>query len=115
MFCRGNRPTVLPSELYTAWHKDVSIQLWKIKNVLRDQDIELPLTDVKIKLTFYPPDRIKSDLTNKAESVMDCLVDNRILVDDNWFECGDIHLLFGEIDKQNPRVQIEILNKHVTE
>jgi hypothetical protein len=67
------------------------------------------LSPEAILITFYPPDRNAGDLTNKAESIMDLLVDMEILEDDNWFICSDIHLKFGGVDKQNPRAEIEIL------
>lgn len=59
-------------------------------------------------LTFYPSTRRRSDLTNKAESIMDLLVDAGILEDDNWFVVPKVTLLFGGIDKDNPRVEIEL-------
>jgi Holliday junction resolvase RusA-like endonuclease len=63
-----------------------------------------------ISLKFFPKTRRAGDLTNKAESVMDCLVDNGILEDDNWFVCGSLWLQFGGVDKENPRVEIYISN-----
>ena len=63
------------------------------------------LTQISIKI--YAPDKRKADLTNKAESIMDLLVDNGKIEDDNWFVIGDIRLLFGGVDKVNPRAEIE--------
>lgn len=100
---RGGRMFLIPSSEHERWHlektRDLRAYIISIKN---------PIENAKIKLEFYPPDRRKADLTNKAESIMDLLVDNRILKDDNWFICGDINLKFGGVDKINPRVEIEI-------
>lgn len=50
-----------------------------------------------------------ADLTNKAESVMDLLVDCGIIVDDSWQVVEKLTLRIGGIDKKNPRVVVEIL------
>lgn len=88
-----------PSSKYTAWHKDASLQLsqQKIKEFKETKGI---------KLTFYMPDNRRCDLTNKAESVMDLLVDNGILRDDSWQITGDVTLAIKGKDKDNPRVEV---------
>lgn len=53
------------------------------------------------------PDHRRCDLTNKAESVMDLLVDNGFIEDDCWQITGLIELSCGGVDKENPRVEIE--------
>lgn len=40
---------------------------------------------------------------------MDFLVDNGLLVDDNWFEVEKLFLEFGGIDRDNPRAEIQNL------
>jgi Holliday junction resolvase RusA-like endonuclease len=67
-----------------------------------------PITRAAIMLTFYTPDRIKADLTNKAESCMDLLVDAGFLADDSWFVAEPIYLIFGGVDRVSPRVEILI-------
>lgn len=62
----------------------------------------------EMTLMFFAPDARVSDLSNKTESVMDLLVDNEVITDDNWFVIGDLHLKFGGIDRENPRVEIII-------
>lgn len=88
-----------PSSKYTAWHKDASTQL-------SIQKIEPFKTGQGVNLTFYMPDNRRTDLTNKAESVMDLLVDNGILDDDSWQITGTVGLFCQGIDKENPRVEI---------
>lgn len=63
---------------------------------------------VSILAVFFPPDRRKADLSNKFESVADLLVDAGVLEDDNWFVCPSVTIELGEVDKENPRVEIEI-------
>lgn len=85
-----------PSSKYTAWHKDASLQIRDAKQI----------TEKNILLEFYMPDNRRTDLTNKAESVMDLLVDNNLLADDSWQITGDVTLRCLGVDKENPRVEI---------
>lgn len=61
-----------------------------------------------VELIFYPSTRRKADATNKAESIMDLLVDAGIIEDDNWFIVPELSLKFGGVDKLNPRAEIII-------
>lgn len=62
----------------------------------------------RIELILYPESLRASDLTNKAESIMDLLVDAGIIEDDNWFVVPEVNLKFGGKDKNNPRCEIII-------
>lgn len=88
-----------PSKQYTAWHKDASAQLIGKKAIKPNT----PITFI-----LYPPDNRKADLSNKWESIGDLLVDNHIIEDDNYYIVDDIHLLFGCVDRENPRGEIYI-------
>ncbi len=85
-----------PSSKYTAWHKDASFQI-------RGAHIQ---TQKDFVLKFYMPDNRRTDLTNKAESVMDLLVDNSLIEDDCWQITGQVTLIPAGVDKENPRVEI---------
>lgn len=65
-----------------------------------------------IELILYPSTKRRADLTNKAESILDLLVDCRIIEDDNWFVVPKVILQFGGVDKTNPRVEITIHGNH---
>lgn len=95
--CRGNRPCLFPSSNYTKWHKDALLQLIGKK----------PIENKELTLTFYAQDNRKFDLTNKAESIMDTLVDAGLLEDDNYSVVSDLHLHFGGLDKENVRCEID--------
>lgn len=106
--CQGGFPKVLPSEKYEEWHLDASWQLKAMRSKLPKE----PLKKGNIKsltFTYFPPDMIKGDLSNKFESVADLLVDCRVLEDDSWFILEDIRLVFGGVDRQKPRGVIEII------
>lgn len=97
MICRGKRPILISTPQFAAWHEE---QLWKLKSYKKKYD------ECSIVLKFFAPDNRSSDLTNKAESIMDLLVDAGILKDDNWFVVNTLTLQFGGVDKENPRVEI---------
>ena len=91
----------LPSDNYRKWHKDATLQL---------SALSLPskLQGCSVFIELYAPTKRKGDLTNKAESVMDLMVDNHILEDDNWDCVHRVVLMYGGVDKKDPRVEITI-------
>ena len=101
MVCRGKFPILLPSKEYKAWHE---AQMWLLKGKTPPK----PLDNVKIDITLIAPDKRATDLSNKAESIMDLLVDANYLTDDNWFCVPILNLKFGGVDKENPGAIIEI-------
>lgn len=104
IFFRRGRLMNIPSAKYKEWHKSATEQLKRVpKKHL--EDIE------SIIIEFYAPDKRATDLTNKAESVMDLLVDTGIIKDDNWYIVRRIALIFKGVDKLNPRALVSI-NTH---
>lgn len=99
IYVRG-RPLIIPSKNHKEWHTQALSQLTGIKPV--DKDIKV------IELKFYPSTKRKFDLTNKAESIMDLLVDAGIIEDDNYSIVPKIILEIGDHDKINPRAEITI-------
>lgn len=99
IFVRGNRPINIPSKQYGNWHKQASQQLIGVKEILGE---------VEIQIDFYMPDKRKADLTNKAESIMDLLVDLKIIQDDSWQYVPSLILMSKGVDKENPRAEIWI-------
>jgi Holliday junction resolvase RusA-like endonuclease len=89
--CRGKFPKVLCSKAYREWHEQASWELYTQKK-------ELGISNCEIRLIFTPPDKRKYDLTNKAESVMDLLVDTGILTDDNYEVVPKLTLELGTGD-----------------
>lgn len=91
----------IPSKSYKEWQEE---KMWELKS-----QRPKPATSVeRVEITLFSPDKRSSDLTNKAESVMDLLVDYGTLKDDNWFEIPQVLLKFGGVDKSNPRAEIVI-------
>jgi hypothetical protein len=92
---------LISSRSYANWHREQSLTMFK--------KFDRPIKNLEsIIMDFYFPDDRKTDLTNKAESVMDLLVDNSIIRDDSWKEVSKLCLNGIKIDKANPRVEIVI-------
>lgn len=105
--CRGRFPKVLPSKAYQEWHEEQSLLMGKW---YKADGQTLPFQKVKgVEIRFMLPDQRKCDLTNKAESIMDLLVDNGILVDDCWQVTGPVNLIPLGVDHYNPRAEITII------
>ena len=98
---RGAHVFMIPSENHEIWHRQQMLFLrsWN--------DAPMPKLE-SVTLTFYVADKRKADLSNKAESVMDLLVDAGVILDDNYFVVPELHLLLGGVDKKSSRVEIEL-------
>lgn len=77
-----------PSKAYSKWHREATVQLLTRK-VKRERIDSLK----SITITFTFGDKRVADLTNKAESVMDLLVDYGFIKDDNWTVTGVVKLI----------------------
>jgi len=75
-----------PSEDYQRWHK-LAMQELMINRVQRNR-----ISAKRITIRFVFGDHKVRDLTNKAESIMDLLVDYGYLFDDSWKHTGTVTL-----------------------
>ena len=102
---------VLPSKAFKAWHEVALPELIKYRDEILKHDpmMSLTLENRKVAMTIFSHDARKFDLTNKAESVMDLLVDAGILSDDNCIVVGEVVIAFGGVDRENPRAEITIV------
>ena len=100
-FVRNGKMMNIPSARYKEWHASAIEQLKSYNDGI--------IGDIKeVTLKFYAPDKRANDLSNKAESIMDLLVDRHILEDDNWFVVPKLIIEFKGIDKDAPRCEIFI-------
>lgn len=92
-----------PSRKYTQWHKDATEQLtWQEPGPATGDPL-------KVRAHLFFGTRGRADLTNKAESVMDLLVDFGVLPDDSWLVVNDIRLT-GSYRKGRPGALVRIYN-----
>lgn len=89
----------IPSKTYAEWRDR---NLMELVNQMPEP---LGIVD-EVQMEFYMPDNRKTDLTNKAESVMDLLVDAKILEDDCWQVVNKLFLMCVGVDKKKPRVKV---------
>ena len=104
IFLMKGRLMNLPSKDYRDWHKQASQQLEMQKPSLFEEG--LSKLGKEILIILYAHDLRKYDLTNKAESIMDLLVDCGFLEDDNYTCVSKITIQFGGLDRENPRAEI---------
>ena len=90
------------SNAYIQWSLDAKMQLeHKCQGETQERVSE-------IRLKFFMGDKRKTDLTNKAESVMDLLVDLKVISDDNWFVVP-VLTLSGEYRPKRAGCEISII------
>jgi len=104
---RNYRGNSIPSAKFVEWHdlNRASLVEW-----LPTTGWHSPEGPVSVSILFEFPDRGKADLSNKAESVMDLLVDCGILRDDSWRFVPELLLRFAGEDKlsKNPLTIVRI-------
>jgi len=106
--CRWKFPQVLPSKKYTEWEKE-QLEILKSWEMLdTDEQEKLPKKNLIIEVDFYWKDLRKWDLSNKFESIADMLVKWWILEDDNYEILSEVTLRYKELDRENPRCEINI-------
>jgi Holliday junction resolvase RusA-like endonuclease len=99
--CRGKFPRLLPNKSYTAWHEGA---MWQVKKHKPKNPIECS----NIEITIYNDTERRFDLNNSSQSILDVLVDAQILVDDNAKAVPSLLMMYGGVDRKNPRAEIKI-------
>lgn len=108
---RNGRPILVPNNKFNQWHKKAKAEVLGISPEWKEAiqcGCQKEKKVCRIEINLYAPDKRKGDLTNRAESLLDLLVDCGILKDDNWFEVPQVVLSFGGVDRENPRAEIFI-------
>lgn len=93
----GGRCVLVPNKLFKQWNKEALMQVALQKKETFGSEI---------RIVMFAPDARKFDLTNKAESIMDLLVEAKVIDDDNYEVVSRLILEFGGIDRENPRAEI---------
>lgn len=98
---RTKRPMIIQSKLYTNFERECGLYLKKYKCNI-DYSINL-------KIEFYVPDKRRRDIANYIEAIQDILVKYEVIKDDNHNIITSLDGTRMYIDKENPRVEIEII------
>jgi len=88
---RTGKQISFPSKNYQEWHK---IALGQVQSQFQGGPISKPC---KVQIEYLDCHRRKWDLSNRAESVMDLLVDAGVLEDDNRFIVTELNLKMAEL------------------
>jgi len=102
---RAGRIYTVPSKNHELWERKQLKLVSDQKELQRIDQFE----KVRVVVIFiYFPDNLGSDLTNKAESIMDLLVKAGILKNDKWQVIPRLELVSMGVDRTNPRAEIFI-------
>lgn len=102
---RTKRPFVKQNEKYVQFEKDCGSFL----NDYYDDPINYP---VNVECVFYRSTKIRCDLVNLQEAILDVLVKYGILADDNFNIVATMDGSTVLIDKNNPRIEITITKEN---
>lgn len=97
---KTKRPMIIQSKLYANFERECSYYLLKYKNNIDYR--------VNLKCEFYVPDKRKRDIANYIEAIQDVLVKYEVIKDDNYNIITSLDGTRMYIDKENPRIEIEI-------
>lgn len=95
-----------PNQRYQKWHSAVVSELTCL--LLKKQLYQVP-EGRKVRLTaiFYHGDLTRRDSDNQLSSILDTLVDVKIIPDDNWKVIPEKHI-YDRYEKGSARCEIEI-------
>lgn len=96
-------PFIIPSEHYVKYEKEAKKFMPRL-----DTPIDYPIT---LKCNYYMETRRKCDLVNLLQATSDILVKYGVLLDDNYTIISSYDGSSVEYDKENPRVEINIISK----
>lgn len=97
---------VIQNKKYTEFEKECK----KYIPILNEPPINYP---INLKCEFYVPDARKRDIANYLEAIQDVLVKYKLLEDDNYGIVASIDGCSMQIDRENPRIEIEITKKEL--
>lgn len=104
MLVKG-RSLILPSQAYRDYERDTAY-LWRREAAIL---MGKPLSGrYNVRLVYYMPTRRRCDLVNLMEASLDLMVEYGILADDHSGIVASHDGSAVRIDKENPRVEIEI-------
>ena len=94
-----------PNQRYMKWHDAVVSQLHYL--LMTKQLVSFECMTVKMTVTFWHGDKVRRDSDNQLSSILDTLVDAKILSDDNWKVIPEKHI-YDKYEKDNARCEIII-------
>ena len=93
---------ITSSDNFKSWH-DVAL-----KSIIEQKTPHFLKENLKVDITLNYGSKRKFDLSNKAESILDLLVDAGIIIDDNFTIVKQLNLKIGEYKKDIWNAKIKI-------
>jgi len=82
-----------------------------IKNGYKNKKI----SKCKIEVIYYFKDKRRRDADNYTpKNILDGFVKEGLLIDDSFFYVERLEIIYGGIDKENPRTKFRFIEKEVT-
>lgn len=107
---RGNKNILIPSKAYTSHTKPLQLQLALFKSKWLEE-IKHACKPFKVGFKIYRKTHRRFDYINIIQGLADEMVRAGWLEDDNADNLIPVFEPY-EVDKQNPRVEITVLNKN---
>ncbi len=98
------QPRLVTEQPVKDWQRRAIIQLISQLPVAYKK----PIQPVSIALIVFWDDKIRRDLDNAVNSIMDALVKAEVIADDSFKYVDCIDVQYGGVDKDNPRCEIYI-------
>jgi len=94
------------SKNFNIYREDKLVFSWIFKSALNRNKIKVnkPFKKSFLMVIFFFPNAIRRDVDNYYKFIGDCLVENKLIKDDN-FKNLEVFLR-GRIDRDNPRTEI---------
>lgn len=96
---------VIQNKRYTEFEKECKKHMPPL-----EMSIDYP---INLKCRFLVADARKRDLANYIEAIQDVLVKYKVIEDDNYNIISSLDGCSMEIDRENPRIEIEITKKEL--
>lgn len=96
---------VYKTKHYQQWHDVARLQ---VQSQMQKQNISSPINEpVKLSVIFVHGDLARRDSDNATSSILDLLMDCKIIEDDNWKIIRELHIRNGYV-KGQARCKVEI-------
>lgn len=94
-----------PSKRYQEWHDVARLQvLSQMRTQKVSSSVKIPC---KVSITFVHGDLVRRDSDNATSSILDLLMDCKVIEDDNWKIVRELHIRNGFV-KGKSRCKVEI-------
>lgn len=65
---------------------------------------------ISVQMIFYYPTKHRKDIDNSASTILDCMKTAGVILDDDCQHVDELYCSFGGYDKDNPRVEITLVD-----